>query len=62
LIEKCLSGDDYALGPNGIIIDAGGPANGQSAPAATPTLNEWMLALLVLLLFGFGAQRVRRTR
>jgi hypothetical protein len=60
LIEKCLSGDDYALGPNGIIIDAGGPANGQSAPAATPTLNEWMLALLVLL--GFGVQRVRKKR
>jgi hypothetical protein len=35
----------------------GTPANGQSAPVATPTLNEWMPALLVLL--GFEVRRAR---
>ena len=32
-----------------------------SGPIATPTLDEWMLALLVLVLLGFGVRRARRS-
>ncbi len=57
--------DDYALGPNGTIVDQGGPGAPGVPPTqaadAIPTLNEWMLALLGLVLLGVGLLHLRKT-
>ncbi len=42
-------GDDD-LAANGVIDDQGGP--GTSSPSVVPTLSEWMVGLLALMLFG----------
>jgi hypothetical protein len=52
-------GDDD-LPANGVIVDQGGP--GVPSITAIPTLSEWALAFLALLLVRLGAQRVRRRR
>lgn len=50
-----LGDDDWALGPNGTVVDQGGPGFGGS-PTAIPTLSEWGMVLLSLLLAGLGWQ------
>ena len=53
-------GDDD-LNANGSIVDQGGP--GLPPPQIpVPTMNEWLLALLALVLLGFGIQRARNRR
>jgi autotransporter-associated beta strand protein len=51
-------GDDD-LAANGTIVDQGGPGNPgpPGSPNAIPTLSEWMLALLALLLLASAAAR-----
>lgn len=44
-------GDDDLL-PNGTIVDQGGP--GLAPGVATPTLSQWLLGILALLLLGIG--------
>ncbi len=51
-----LGDDDFALGPNGTIVDQGGPG---SVVIPVPALGEWLLALLALLLVGL-AVAIRR--
>jgi hypothetical protein len=55
-----LGDDDLAA--NGTIVDQGGPGNpGPPGSAnAIPTLGEWMLMLLAMLLFASGLAAVRR--
>jgi hypothetical protein len=52
-------GDDD-LAANGGIVDQGGPGNASGGVVATPTLNQWMLALLAGLLVLVGAMTARR--
>jgi hypothetical protein len=52
-------GDDILV-PDGGIVDQGGPGV-PLPPVPTPALSEWALALLVLLVLGFGAWRARRS-
>jgi uncharacterized repeat protein (TIGR02543 family) len=49
-----LGDDDFALGPNGTVVDQGGPA-GVLIPV--PALSEWVLALLALLMVGLGLRQ-----
>ncbi len=53
-------GDDDLLA-NGEIVDQGGPGGGPGGGAATsvPTLSEWAMVLLALLLLGITAHRYR---
>jgi hypothetical protein len=51
------TGDDDLLA-NGIIVDQGGPGV-STANRAIPMLSPWMLALLGLLVAGFGLRRAR---
>ena len=59
------SGELYALVTNSPANGSGGIVYkivGALPPAvATPTLNQWLLALLALVLLGFGLQRTRPT-
>jgi len=51
-------GDDDVTA-NGVIADPGGPglaAAAGLAPAAIPTLSQWMLALLAFAMLGIAAQ------
>ncbi|HEX4332548.1 MAG TPA: IPTL-CTERM sorting domain-containing protein [Usitatibacter sp.] len=50
-------GDDD-LAPNGVIRDQGGPALGGNF--AVPTLSEWMLLVMALMLLGVGVVHSRR--
>ena len=65
ITDAGLGDDDYALGPNGTIVDQSGPGAPGVPPTqaaeAIPTLNEWMLALLGLVLLGVGVLRLQRT-
>jgi hypothetical protein len=56
-------GDDDLLA-NGTIVDQGGPGNPgpPGSPTAIPTLTEWMLALMALMLLGSGMVMHRRRR
>lgn len=55
-------GDDDLLA-DGTVVDPGGPgALAVHDATAVPTLNEWALALLSLLLFVFAMQHRRRPR
>jgi hypothetical protein len=57
-------GDDDLLA-NGTFVDQGGPGAPPTATGGsveTPTLSQWALVLLALLLLGFAAPRLRRTR
>jgi hypothetical protein len=58
-------GDDELPVPNGSIVDAGGPGVPQAVgpeitATAVPTLNDWLLILLGLLLLGSAGLWVRR--
>lgn len=55
-----LGDDDLAA--NGTVVDQGGPGIGGAAAAPTPvpTLSQWMLALLAMLIMGAGLRRVAR--
>ena len=62
ITDAGLGDDDYALGSNGTIVDQGGPGGPPAqGEAGIPTLNGWMLALLGVLLLGFGVLRLRGT-
>ena len=50
-------GDDD-LTANGTIVDQGGPGAGATA---IPTLSQWAMLVLMLLLGLMGARRLRRT-
>ncbi|WP_366912853.1 IPTL-CTERM sorting domain-containing protein [Rhodoferax sp.] len=50
-------GDDD-LTPNGTIVDAGGP--GVPGAVGIPTLSQWALMLLALVLAGVALVQVRR--
>src|SRR5258706_9172808 len=54
-------GDDDLLA-NGTIVDQGGPGNPgpPGTPTAIPTLSQWAMALLMLLLAWSGMMHVRR--
>jgi subtilisin-like proprotein convertase family protein len=52
-------GDDD-LTANGSIVDPGGPAVLPPPPVPTPTSSHWMLALMALVLLGFGARYAAR--
>jgi hypothetical protein len=52
-----LGDDDLAV--NGAIVDQGGPGAVDGA-RAVPTLSEWSLIALALLLGAFGMRQVRR--
>ena len=56
-------GDDDLLA-NGGIVDQGGPGVPGGAGGATsgPTLSEWAMLLLVILLGGLGIRQVRGAR
>ncbi len=63
ITDAGLGDDDFALGPNGTIIDQGGPGAPGVPPQpaeAIPTLNEWMLAAFGLVLLGAGMLRLQR--
>ncbi len=66
LTDGALGDDD--LSANGVIVDAGGPAVPAAAPpggdgvAAIPTVSEWGLILLTLLLGGVATGSLQRTR
>jgi uncharacterized repeat protein (TIGR01451 family) len=55
-----LGDDDLAA--NGTVVDQGGPGVGGAAVAPTPvpTLSQWMLALLAMLVLGAGLRRIAR--
>jgi hypothetical protein len=52
--------DDFALGPNGIIVDQGGP--GVPAVTGIPTLSQWGMVLLSGLLALGSLVSLRRKR
>jgi hypothetical protein len=56
-------GDDDLVA-NGTIVDQGGPGlpPAGSEPQQVPTLSEWAMALLALMLVAFGSSRVRVAR
>src|SRR5262249_38691127 len=49
-----LGDDDLTV--NGAIVDQGGPGT----PPSVPTMSEWMLLLLAVLLAGAGAYTLKR--
>ena len=52
-------GDDD-LAANGTVVDQGGPGvPGAGVALPVPTLSEWAMALLALMLFGFAARRIK---
>ena len=55
---------DSDLTANGVIDDPGGPGVPLPVvrPSAIPTLGEWALALLAMLLLGFGVRSAGRRR
>jgi hypothetical protein len=53
-------GDDD-LTANGTIVDQGGPGFDPAA-AAIPTLSEWMLVLLALMMLGLAMRHLARRR
>jgi hypothetical protein len=54
-----LGDDDLAA--NGTIVDQGGPGVGTAAAVQVPTLSEWMLMLLAVLVAGIGVLQFRRS-
>jgi hypothetical protein len=56
-------GDDDLLA-NGTIVDQGGPGSPGPPGSATaiPTLSQWVMALMALLLLGSGMLVQRRRR
>ncbi len=55
-------GDDD-LAANGTIVDQGGPGTpGSAGTTAIPTMSEWAMILMSLLLFGMAAGPLRRRR
>jgi hypothetical protein len=54
-------GDDDLLG-NGTIVDQGGPGipGPPGSATAIPTLSQWAMALMALLLLAIGMHRRRR--
>ena len=57
LVDGGLGDDDLAA--NGVIADQGGPGvpGAPAAPMPVPTLSEWAMALLGLLLVATGVRR-----
>ncbi len=55
-------GDDD-IAANGTIVDQGGPGTpGSGGATAIPTMSEWAMILMSLLLFGMAAGPLRRSR
>jgi hypothetical protein len=59
ITDGALGDDDLAA--NGVIVDQGGPGAAVIGAAAVPTLSQWMLVLLALLMAGMavGTGRAR---
>ena len=54
-------GDDDLLA-NGTIVDQGGPGSGPGGVSSVPTLSEWAMVLLALLLLGITAHRYQSVK
>ena len=54
-------GDDD-LAANGTIVDQGGPGSGPGGVSSVPTLSEWAMLTLVMLLAGLGVRQARSAR
>jgi hypothetical protein len=59
LVDGGLGDDDLVL--NGTIVDQGGPGGSVTA-VQVPTLSEWAMIALGLLLMAFTARALRRRR
>jgi hypothetical protein len=60
IVDGGLGDDDLAA--NGTIVDQGGPGvpSGAGGPEQTPTLSEWAMILLALLMLAIAGPRRRR--
>jgi hypothetical protein len=58
IVDGALGDDDRAA--NGTIVDQGGPGvppSGPMVPTQTPTLSEWAMLMLALMMLVIGMRR-----